>query len=212
MNKIRGFVILLFMIFGIGNISVEAQSIPYMSLIDSQEMKYMDNAEVSIDAWREYQYYIKNKYGEDSKEFASTIFDTVIFNNHYNKYFSYSPTKLSIGLTKESTKNNMSYSDYPMIGVSYCQCLDYCKFRTEVYNYKVKGVKKITFTLPSQQDYAKAISYAKITDNAPLSKLSNKKRGKINGITDNVKEYTLEHQKNPIDNPIGFRCLAIIEK
>ena len=73
MNKIRCIIILVFSILLLGNMSAEAQNIPYMSLIDSQEMKYMDNAEISIHAWREYQYYTKNKYGEDSKEFASTL-------------------------------------------------------------------------------------------------------------------------------------------
>lgn len=210
MNKIRCSVILVFGILLIGNMSAEAQKIPYMSLIDSQEMKYMDNAEVSIDAWREYQYYTKNKYGENSKEFASTIFDTVIFKKHYNKCFSYSPTSIHISINKESSKKPSC--DYPMIGISYDQCLDYCKWRTEVYNYKVKGVKKITFSLPSEFDYANAVSNAKITDNPPLSKLINKKRGQIYGLTDNVKEYVLDNKINPNGNPIGFRCVAIIEK
>ncbi len=210
MNKIRCIIILVFSILLLGNMSAEAQNIPYMSLIDSQEMKYMDNAEISIDAWREYQYYTKNKYGEDSKEFASTIFDTVVFKLHYNQFFSYSPLSIHISFNKKLGEK--ACCDYPMVGLSYEQCLDYCKWRTDVCNYKVEGVKKITFSLPSEFDYAKAVSYAKITNKPPLSKLTLKKRGQINGLTDNVNEYVLDKKINPTDNPIGFRCVAIIEK
>jgi hypothetical protein len=183
-----------------------------MSLIDNKEMKYMDNTEISIDAWREYQYDTRRKYGENSKEFISTIFDTIMFDKYYNKYFYYSTTKLSVGFSKEATKNKMDCSNYPMIGISYQQCIDYCKWRTEVCCYKVKGVSKIIFSLPSKQDYEKAISYAKITKNPPFSKLINKERGKIRGINDNVEEYSIEDALNTKDSPIGFRCIATIIK
>lgn len=189
-----------------------SQKIPYMSLIDSKEMKYMDNAELSIEGWREYQYDTKNKYGESSKKFLSTMFDTVIFGKYYNRFFKYCPAKLHVSFTKDAKKNNMDLSDYPMIGISYQQCIDYCKWRTEKCNYKVKGVSKIVFSLPSKQDYAKAVSHAKITNKSPLSKLINKKRGKIKGITDNVQEYTIDNSLNSTNIPTGFRCVATIQK
>ncbi len=212
MKKITCIGLVLFNILLLSNTNVIAQKIPYMSLIDNKEMRYMDNTEISINAWREYQYDTRRKYGENSKEFISTIFDTIIFDKYYNKYFYYSPTKNNIAFTKEATKNKMDCSDYPMIGISYQQCIDYCKWRTEICCYKVKGVSKIIFSLPSKQDYEKAISYAKITKDPPLSKLKNKERGKIRGITDNVDEYTIENTLNTKGSPIGFRCIATIIK
>jgi len=212
MKKIISIGLLLFNIILLSNISAIAQKIPYMSLIDNKEMRYMDNTEISIGAWIEYQYDTRRKYGENSKEFISTIFDTIMFDKYYNKYFYYSPTKLYIAFTKEATKNKMDYSDYPIIGISYQQCIDYCKWRTEVCCYKVRGASKIIFSLPSKQDYEKAISYAKRTKEPPFSKLKNKKRGKIRGITDNVEEYTTENTLNTNGSPIGFRCLATLIK
>ncbi|MCK9163083.1 MAG: hypothetical protein WCR29_07815 [Bacteroidales bacterium] len=212
MKKVSSIVISLFSILLIGNISANAQRIPYMSLIDNKEMKYMDNAEISIDAWREYQYLMKKTYGQDSKEFLSTIFDSIVFDKYYGNLLKYSPNELWISPPMGSKKDLIDCSDYPMIGISYKQCIDYCKWRTEIYNYKIKGVSKITFSIPSHEDYAKAISKAKITNNPPLFKLVNKKRGKITGVTDNVKEYNIGNKINPNDNPIGFRCIAIIEK
>ncbi|MFA6201067.1 MAG: SUMF1/EgtB/PvdO family nonheme iron enzyme [Bacteroidales bacterium] len=212
MKKITCIGLLLFNILLLSNTSAIAQKIPYMSLIDNKEMRYMDNTEISIDNWREYQYDIRRKYGENSKEFISTIFDTIMFDKYYNQYFYYSATKLMVTFSKEATKNKMDCSDYPMIGISYQQCIDFCKWRTEVCCYKVKGVSKIIFSLPSKEDYEKAISYAKITNDPPLSKLKNKERGKIRGITDNVEEYTIENTLNTKDSPIGFRCLATIIK
>ena len=42
----------------IGNFAI-AQKIPYMTQIDSKEMKYIDNTEVSISDWREYEFDMK---------------------------------------------------------------------------------------------------------------------------------------------------------
>lgn len=212
MKKKLYFGLLFFSFLFLSNTHAFSQRVPYMSLIDKTEMKYMDNAELSIESWREYQYDTKRKYGENSKEFLSTVFDTVIFEKYYNQFFYYSPTKLHVSFTKEARKNDMDISDYPMIGISYEQCIDYCKWRTEVCKYKCKGISKIIFSLPSKQDYAKAVSCAKITNKSPLSKLINKKRGKIKGITDNVQEYTIENSLKIKDLPLGFRCVATLVK
>lgn len=210
MKKIICIGLLLFNIVLI-NTNAIAQKIPYMSLIDNKEMKYIDNAEISILAWKEYEYDMKNKYGINSIEFISTIPDTILFKKYYNHAYICSAKGENV-YSNDDAKFMNEYGIYPMIGISYQQCIDFCKWRTEVCNYKLKGVSKIIFSLPSKQDYEKAISYAKITKDTPLSKLKNKKRGKVKGITDNVEEYTIENTLNNKDYPIGFRCLATIIK
>ena len=214
MKKRASIIILLFSLI-LNTSNIIAQKIPYMTKIDSKEMKYIDNTEVSISDWREYEFDIKNRFGSNSQEFLSTIPDTALFRRYYN--YSYIHPNAN-NMEKQNFSNadvgfmKNNYDKYPMIGISYKQCIDYCKWRTEIYNYKIKGVSKITFSIPSHEDYAKAISKAKITNNPPLFKLVNKKRGKITGVTDNVKEYNIGNKINPNDNPIGFRCIAIIEK
>ncbi len=212
MKKITCIGILLFNI--LLNTYIVAQNIPYMTKIDNEELKYIDNSEISIIDWIEYEFAIKNRFGANSPEFISVIPDTAFFNKHYN--FSYISAKNSDGKYKYHERDvkfmQKSYNKYPMIGISYKQCVDYCKWRTEVYNYKIKGVEKVEFSLPSKEDFQKAELLANITYNPPLSILNKKKSGKPQGITDNVIEYSLENKDLVSDRPIGFRCVAKVTK
>lgn len=213
MKKITCIGILLFSIL-LNTSNIVAQKIPYMTQIDNEELKYIDNSEISIIDWIEYEFAVKNRFGANSPEFLSVIPDTAFFKKHYN--FSYISAKNSDGKHKYSERDvefmKKNYEKYPMIGISYQQCIDYCKWRTEVYNFKIKGVKKIEFSLPNKEDFKKAELYADITHNPPLSILINKKSEKPQGITDNVIEYSLENKDLVDDRPIGFRCVAKVTK
>ena len=214
MKKRASIIILLFSLI-LNTSNIIAQKIPYMTQIDSKEMKYIDNTEVSISDWREYEFDMKNRFGSNSQEFLSTIPDTALFRRYYNYSFIHPNAN---NMEKQNFSNadvgfmKNNYDKYPMIGVSYEQCIDYCKWRTERFNWKIKGVEQIEFSLPTQEDYKKAESYAEITFNPPLSILKDKKSGKPQGITDNVIEYTLGNKDQVLDRPIGFRCIAKIIK
>ena len=72
MKKRASIIILLFSLI-LNTSNIIAQKIPYMTQIDSKEMKYIDNTEVSISDWREYEFDMKNRFGSNSQEFLSTI-------------------------------------------------------------------------------------------------------------------------------------------
>jgi len=214
MKKITCIGILLFSII-LNTSFIVAQKIPYMTQIDNKGIKYIDNTEVSIQNWKEYEFDIRNRFGANSPKLLSTIPDTALFRKYYN--YSY----ISPNVSNEGKRNfsiadvefmKKNYDKYPMIGISYQQCVDYCKWRTERFIWKIKGVKKIEFSLPTEEDYKTAEQYATITFNPPLSVLKLKKSGKVHGITDNVIEYTLGNNKERVDIPIGFRCIAKIIK
>lgn len=196
--------------FAFGTNFAVAQKIPYMMLIDSKEMKHIDNSEISIQSWREYEAYLVNRYGADSEEARLAFPDTAPFRKHYT-YAYISATNCCRYAKRDVEFMKSNYQKRPMIGVSYEQALEYCKWRTAVYNLScLKGVEKIEFSLPTKEDYKRAESYAEITHNPPLSALKNRKSGKPCGITDNVAEYTLGDRQKPDGRAVGFRCVARI--
>lgn len=210
MKKITFIGLLLFSVFAGTSV---AQNIPYMTLIDREEMKYMDNSEISIADWNEYEFDMKNRFGADSPEFLSTIPDTLFFRKWYMySYISAAKINTSYRYSKtdwEFKRNN--YDRCPMIGVSHQQCVDYCRWRTERSRWNIKNIDKVEFSLPTEEDYKKAEQFAAKTNDPPLSKLKSRKRsGKIYGLSDNVTEYTLDNKLEYADTPVGFRCVAKI--
>ena len=82
---------------------------------------FADETEISNFSWQEYEFFIKTKYGVNSKEHVATLPDTNVwrdkstFNEPYVKYYYRHP----------------AYKDYPVVGISYEQAKGYCKWRTE---------------------------------------------------------------------------------
>lgn len=211
MKKIIYFGILLFSFLLLTTKLVVAQQIAYMTLIDSKEMKYIDNVEISIKEWQEYEADIKNKYGDKSTEFIATLPDTAMFKKYYNySYISSNSVNTKSIYSKEDIYFMLNnYAKYPIIGISYQQCIDYCNWRTEVHILNSKNKNKIVFSLPDKEDYKIAATYAKKTFNPPLSILVKSKTGKIRGLTDNVDEYVKSNLVYK-DKAIGFRCVALV--
>jgi hypothetical protein len=138
-----------------------SQKIPHMTQIDKQELRYMDNSYISILAWQEYMYYTKEKYGQGSKEYLSIIPNIEEFNKHYNG--KYSIVKIKDTYTFNPEKGfNKKRENFPIVGLSISQKEGYCKWRTEVFNYKVAKKHKVVFSLPTAKDYEKAIKLKKI--------------------------------------------------
>ena len=180
---------------------VYCQKIAGMTLIDETCSKYMDNTEISILQWQMYEIYTMKKYGEDSPEHNAAKPDTAFFRKHYG--FAYITSAKNNGKYSEGDIQFMlnSYNSYPIIGISYTQCENFCKYRTEISN---NGT--LEFNIPSNDDYATANKYAVNTYLPSLSPLKRKPR-KLYGLADNVNEYTVE-KRSYADVPTGFRCIA----
>lgn len=85
------------------------------------ETLFADETEISNFSWQEYELWTKSIYGTNSKEHLATLPDTLIwremlsYNEPYVKYYYRHP----------------AYKNYPVVGISYEQAKNYCKWRTE---------------------------------------------------------------------------------
>ncbi|MCH8905410.1 MAG: SUMF1/EgtB/PvdO family nonheme iron enzyme, partial [Bacteroidetes bacterium] len=80
---------------------------------------YLDETEVSNTYWREYMFWNFQKFGSETIEYTSTIPDTSVWHHERNK-------ELSMWYFRHP-----AYNDYPMVGISWEQAKNYCKWRTE---------------------------------------------------------------------------------
>lgn len=85
---------------------------------------YMDQTEVTNFHWLEYLYWIKRAYQSYPMIYRNALPDTLVwrsplgFNEKYVEYYLRHP----------------AYRDYPVVGVSWLQANDYCKWRTDRVN------------------------------------------------------------------------------
>jgi formylglycine-generating enzyme required for sulfatase activity len=82
---------------------------------------YADETEISNFSWLEYQLWTYRKYGYNSPQYKAVLPDTLVwreknsYNEPYVKYYLRHP----------------AYRQYPVVGISYEQVIEYCKWRTE---------------------------------------------------------------------------------
>jgi formylglycine-generating enzyme required for sulfatase activity len=79
---------------------------------------YIDIAEVRNIDYMEYMYWTRKKFGKNSNEYNRILPDTNVWEESLNLYYLRHP----------------SYRDYPIVGVSYQQAVDYCKWRSDRVN------------------------------------------------------------------------------
>lgn len=85
---------------------------------------YMDQTEVTNFHWLEYLYWISRAYKDYPMIYKNALPDTLVwrsklgFNEKYVEYYLRHP----------------AYRDYPVVGVSWLQANDYCKWRTDRVN------------------------------------------------------------------------------
>ena len=174
-----------------------AQKVPYMVKIE--EDTYMDVAEMSIEAWIEYDFDISNQYGVDSPERRALLPQRKVFMSLYDK--DYEAIRKYVGLRE-------TYGRCPIVGLSREQIAKYCEWRTEKCSqkkcYRPNG-HALVFGLPDSQDYESALKKAKVTQNDPGTPTPQKKGKKIYGLYDNVAEI---HAGATPEQPYGFRCVA----
>jgi len=104
---------------------------------------YMDETEVANIDYREYTYWVSNVFGESYPEvYVGALPDTLVWYEElaYNEPFV------------ETYFRHPSYDDYPVVGVSWRQANEYCKWRTDRVNEAILIEEGILNPNPEQKD------------------------------------------------------------
>ena len=88
---------------------------------------YMDETEVRNVDWREYLYWLQRAYPSNPEVYRAALPDTLVWRNEmaYNEPFL------------ENYLRHAAYSEYPVVGVSWIQATNYCKWRTDRVNERI---------------------------------------------------------------------------
>ena len=205
----------LFAFWGVSDISLEFKP-PGTTKLKGVNF-YVDKTEITNADWAEYLYYLKKEYGILSKEYKSALPDSIVWLSVYSGDIN-------------SLSLNCKYKNYPIVGISYKQAVQYCKWRSEVVNMKYKKYKT-TYNLPSVEEWGKIYKLAnKKGVKSSLYPYHYKKIKGVAGLCDNVSEMTSEPKiaiggnwknnkkcndkikYNSPKNWLGFRCIAYYKK
>lgn len=111
------------------------------------ESLFADETEISNHSWREYEFWVKTKYGEHSKEHLAVLPDTLVWRQAHNANESY----------VKHYYRHVAYKDYPVVGISHSQAQAFCTWRTQrVKEYYMITHKKelfIEYRLPSKEEW-----------------------------------------------------------
>ncbi|MFK7953111.1 MAG: formylglycine-generating enzyme family protein [Ekhidna sp.] len=98
---------------------------------------YMDVTEVANIHWLEYEFYLKK---DSLEEFViSSLPSEEITKNYRPEYF-----------------RHPNYRYHPVVGISYTQALNYCKWRTAVVNFKLEADRdnrRVKYRLPTEVEW-----------------------------------------------------------
>jgi len=103
---------------------------------------YMDETEVPNIAWREYVYWLSTRYETYPEVAENALPDEKVWYEElsYNDPFV------------ENYYKHPAYDDYPVVGVTWNQVQDYCKWRTDRVNEMILIEKGINNPTPDQKD------------------------------------------------------------
>ncbi len=121
------------------DVTLEWNNIPRRVTVSSF---YMDETEVSNINWREYVYWLERVYKSYPEIAKAALPDTLVWREElaYNEPFV------------ETYYRYPSYDDYPVVGVSWLQASDYCKWRTDRVNEAILIERGILNPNPQQVD------------------------------------------------------------
>lgn len=185
---------------------------PGTVLLDRKTATYMDASEITVFAWAEYLYWVKENNGENSDEYKNALPDSATCEKLYGPFRYFQHPK---------------YKNYPIVGISYEQVQAYCQWRSDRVNEKNKK-GRIIYSLPEVYDYQMAFTKQKRIKNMSTSIIPvNPKKKKLTGIGWNVQELTADpnvivagkegdnlifDDYRGISYSLGFRCKALIVK
>jgi len=104
---------------------------------------YMDETEVSNKNWLEYVYWTNRVFGKDYPEVAKKALpDTLVWRNPlaYNEPYV------------NNYLRHPGYQDYPVVGISWVQTQEFCKWRSDRVNEQILIDKGILKYNPNQQN------------------------------------------------------------
>jgi len=121
------------------DVTYENHNIPRRVSISSF---YMDETEISNYHWCEYMYWVRRTYTDFPMVYKKSLPDTLSwreklgFNEKYVEYYLRHP----------------AYRDYPVVGVSWQQASEFCKWRTDRVNEFILIREGILVSNPNQQN------------------------------------------------------------
>lgn len=111
------------------------------------ETFYADETEISNLSWLEYEFWVGQKFGFHSKEYLNACPETLVWSN----------SELKNHYLARNYYRAKKYRDYPVVGISYEQAIEFCKWRTErvkeFYQIKYKKGIDITYRLPTKEEW-----------------------------------------------------------
>lgn len=149
---------------------------------------FFDQTEITNFMWMEYLFWQKKNFGKESEEFKKSLPDTTIWNVKKDVKSPYMSHYL----------RHPAYREYPVVGISYEQAVNFCAWRTERVKemfeiQKQKDKKSIypkvfEYRLPTKEEWERvakvgnSLKTIKKLEGAKYSghKTSNLKRGKGN--------------------------------
>ena len=116
---------------------------------------YIDETEVTNISWREYLYYLSS-IEKDEGKYQTALPDTLVWNSD-----------TSASPLSEYYHRHPSFNNYPVVGISYLQAIEFCKWRTYaanqgIYLGKIKNPMthlkdsfpiKFYYRLPTQEEW-----------------------------------------------------------
>src|ERR1700742_2615796 len=97
---------------------------------------YMDETEVSNQDWLDYLHWIKRNFPDDYEAYYNALPDTLV----WRRPLSYNEPYVDQYL------RHPAYEDYPVVGVTWDQAQDYCRWRTDAVNEKILQDKNFILT------------------------------------------------------------------
>lgn len=115
---------------------------------------YADETEISNFTWNEFEHWTAITYGKNSPQHLATLPDTTVwreklsYNEPYVIHYYRHP----------------AYKSFPVVGISYEQAIEFCKWRTERVKQllDLKGIYKTNFfyRLPTKSEWEKLADYS----------------------------------------------------
>jgi len=97
---------------------------------------YMDETEVSNQDWLDYLHWIKSNFPNDYEAYYNALPDTLV----WRRPLSYNEPYV------DNYLRHPAFQDYPVVGVTWDQAQEYCRWRTDAVNEKILQDKNFILT------------------------------------------------------------------